>query len=173
MSEISFGIWQARIAKRHTFSYEDMKGFLIEGFIFIYKKNAYFFWKIIWFLFYSIAEGFPLIIENNMQCNNMQQRCRAMLSWSKFPLHFRTFGALFSQKRHQSSLWVIILTEAHQHKPYLLRNSKEKSLEVLNRMISVTNCNRRFEKSLRLETFHAKDRWFLHLCGTERSLFKN
>ena len=46
------------------------------------------------------------------------------------------------------------------------RNPNEKSLEVLNRMISAANCNRRFEKSFGLETFHAKDRWFRYLCVT-------
>ena len=39
-------------------------------------------------------------------------------------------------------------------------------LEVLNRMISVANCNRRFEKSLGLKTFFAKDRWFRHVIDT-------
>ena len=37
---------------------------------------------------------------------------------------------------------------------------------VSNRMISEANSNHCFEKSLDLETFDAKDRWFRHLCGT-------
>ena len=38
----------------------------IRGFILIYKKNASFLWKIIWFLFHSIADDLPLIIKNNI-----------------------------------------------------------------------------------------------------------
>ena len=49
---------------------------------------------------------------------------------------------------------------------YLSRNPKQKSLEVLNRMISAANCNRSLEKSLGLETFYEKDRRFRQLCGT-------
>ena len=41
--------------------------------------------------------------------------------------------------------------------------------EVLNRMITAANCNRRFEKSLSLETFQAKDRWFRHFPGAKSS----
>ena len=38
----------------------------VQGFILIYKKNACFLQKIIWFLFHSIAEGLALIMQNNI-----------------------------------------------------------------------------------------------------------
>ena len=40
-------------------------------------------------------------------------------------------------------------------------------------MILAANCNRRIEKSLGLKIFHAKDRWFRHLCGAQRRLVEN
>ena len=43
-----------------------VKGFRIRGFILISKKNACFLWKIIWFLFHSIAEVLPFIMKNNI-----------------------------------------------------------------------------------------------------------
>ena len=44
----------------------NVKGFPIRGFILIYKKNTCFLWKIISFLFHSIAEGLPLMMKNNI-----------------------------------------------------------------------------------------------------------
>ena len=42
------------------------QGLPIRGFNLIYEKNACFLWKIIWFLFCSIAVGLPLIMKNNI-----------------------------------------------------------------------------------------------------------
>ena len=44
----------------------DIQGFSIRAFIFIFNKNAYFLWKIIRFLFHSIAEGLLLIMKYNI-----------------------------------------------------------------------------------------------------------
>ena len=52
------------------------------------------------------------------------------------------------------------------HVNFIYHVTPKKSLEVLNCMFSAANCNRHFEKLLGLEIFHAKDRWFRHLCGT-------
>ena len=65
---------------------------------------------------------------------------------------FMKFSITFSQ------IWGSIIYIYMKYKPYFSREPKEKSLEVLNRMISVANCNRRFKKSLGLGTFHVKDR---------------
>ena len=43
-----------------------IQGFTIRGFILIYERSACFLWKTIWILFYSIAEGLPSIMKNNI-----------------------------------------------------------------------------------------------------------
>ena len=128
------------------------------------------------YLTFILINSGRFVIDNKIQYHSYGLHhcvCRTTLFWWNFPLHFCTFGALFRRYWHESSLGVLELTEEHQHKPYLSREPKEKSLEVLNRMISAANCNRRFEKSLSLLTFQAKDRWFRHLCGTWRRLVEN
>ena len=80
MSALSFQLWTdgrlpSIVTRQHVsvqhgtngrFLHRYIKGFPIRGFILVYKKNACFMWKIIWFFFHSIAEGLPLIMENNV-----------------------------------------------------------------------------------------------------------
>ena len=86
---------------------EVIKGLSIRGFIFIYKKNACFFVEN-HLIFISFNSG-RFAINNKKQYHLYGLHgyvCGTMLfSWN-FPLHFRTFGALFRRYRHEYSLWV-------------------------------------------------------------------
>ena len=141
-----------------------IKGFPIRGFILIYNKNACFLWKIISFLFHLIAEGLPLIMKNNIL------RLEDHALFMKFSITFsHIWGSILSITAWIFSL-IFKLPDEHQHKPYLSRNPKENSLEVLNRMTSAANCNRRSEKSLGLKNFHAKDWWYT-VCSKNNRTF--
>ena len=54
------------IFSSHMRTFYIIQGFPIRGFTLIYKKNSCFLWKVIWFLFHSIAESLLLIMKNNI-----------------------------------------------------------------------------------------------------------
>ena len=117
-------------------------------------KNACFLWKIIWFLFHSIAEGLPLIMKNNIIDMTSTARFAGPYIFHEIFHYISAHLGLYFVD-NSTNLFFGFLTWLRSISINLIFH-----LHVLNRMISTANCNRRFEKSLGLETFYAKDRWW-------------
>ena len=133
----------------HFWNYWKLNGSPIRGFILSYKRKACFLWKIIWFLFNSMAESLLLIMKNNIIHMASTATFTRPCSFNEiFHYIFIHLGLYFANDGTNLLFEILNWLRSISINLIFHVTPKKKSLEGLNRMILAANFNRRFEKSL-------------------------